>query len=226
MKKWTIALLCLCICSLLISCSRRQEDIPLVPATKPDSSQIAGDSQRETEIPTETSTQAPTEEPTEVPAEVPTEAPTQAPTEEPTEAPTEEPTTAPTETAEISVGQKVADLAIAQLGKPYDYGGSGPEAFDVSGLIYYCFKENEIKTPRTVKELASFGKEISKEELLPGDAVFFYSSEPGKVQYGGIYIGGGKFIAARNGDKPVSEMDLNSSYFSERFICARRYWEE
>lgn len=224
MKKWTIALLCLCICSLLISCSRRQEDIPLVPATKPGSSQVSGDAQNPNISQTEAPTEAPTEVPTETPTEVPTEAPTEAPTEVPTEAPTEAPTE-PTETADISVGQKVADLAIAQLGKPYDYGGSGPDAFDVSGLIFYCFQENEIKTPRTVKELAGFGTEVSKDELLPGDAVFFYSDEPGKVQYGGIYIGGGKFIAARNSDKPVSEMSLNSSYFSERFICARRYWE-
>jgi len=55
--------------------------------------------------------------------------------------------------------------------------------------------------------------------------VFFYNSEPGTIQYCGIYVGGGKFIAARNSEHPVTEMNLNSSYFSERYICSRRFWE-
>ena len=147
--------------------------------------------------------------------EPPTEAPTAAPTAAPTEAPTED---------EITLGDHIAAFAHMQLEKPYAYGAAGPDEFDVSGLLYYCYREYDIKVPRTTKELAGYGEEVAKEDLMPGDALFFYSDEPGTVQYCGIYIGDGKFIAARNSDKPVSEMQLNGSYFSQRFLFARRFW--
>ena len=95
----------------------------------------------------------------------------------------------------------------------------------MSGLVYYCFKEYDIKLPRKVKDQGTHGEEVDKEDLLPGDVVFFYNDEPGTIQYCGIYIGDGMFIAARNSDKPVSEMGLNTNYFTERYICARRFWE-
>ena len=79
--------------------------------------------------------------------------------------------------------------------------------------------------PRTTKELAGFGEEVKKADLLPGDAVFFYSDEPGTIQYCGIYVGDDTFIAARNSEHPVSEMRLDGNYFTERYICARRFWE-
>ena len=60
-------------------------------------------------------------------------------------------------------------------------------------------------------------------DLQPGDVLFFWSSEEGKVQYVGIYIGGGEFVAARNSEKPVSILGLNTKYFTERFLFARRF---
>ena len=151
--------------------------------------------------------------------------PTEAPTEPPTEPPTEAPTEAPEEDEEVTVGDKIAQLAIEQLEKPYSSGGAGPDSFDVSGLVYYCFREYNIKVPRKVKDQGAHGEEIAKDDLLPGDVVFFYNDEPDQIQYCGIYIGGGKFIAARNSKYPVSEMDLNTNYFTERYICSRRFWE-
>lgn len=155
----------------------------------------------------------------------PTEA-TTAPTED-TTAPTED-TTAPTEEEtlpqeELSFGQAVADVALAQVGKPYQHGGAGPDAFDTSGLVYYCFKENGLSVSRLVSGLAAGGQAVEKDQLQPGDVVFFWTENEGEPEYVGIYVGEGKFVAARNGDKPVTEMDLTGSYFSQRFVCARRY---
>ena len=79
--------------------------------------------------------------------------------------------------------------------------------------------------PRTVKEQAGFGEEVEKEDLLPGDVVFFYNDDPEKIQYCGIYIGDGYFIAARKTGYPVSEMFMNGNYYTERYMCARRFWE-
>lgn len=153
--------------------------------------------------------------------------PTTDPTVETTEAttaPTEE-TTVPTE-PENSFGDKVADLARAQLGKPYMLGGTGPDGFDTSGFIYFCFREYGVSVPRMVSDQAAYGKAVEKEDLQPGDVVFFWTdaeAEVKKAEYPGIYVGGGKFVAARNPEKPVSELDLTGPYFTERYVCARRY---
>ena len=91
--------------------------------------------------------------------------------------------------------------------------------------MYYCFRQYDIKVPRTVKEQAGFGEEVEKEDLLPGDVVFFYNDDPEKIQYCGIYIGDGYFIAARKTGYPVSGMFMNGNYYTERYMCARRFWE-
>ena len=108
---------------------------------------------------------------------------------------------------------------------PYEFGGSGPDSFDTSGLIYYCFREVGLYVPRRVSEQAVHGTEVSRDNLQPGDVVFFYTETEGEAEYVGIYIGNGKFIAARSTAGTVGEMDMNSPYYTERFVTARRYWE-
>lgn len=173
--------------------------------------------------PTIPGTTAPTEEITQ-----PTEEVTE-PTEEVTE-PTEE-VTEPTEEgivpdAASAFGLAVAELARAQKDKPYLHGGAGPDAFDTSGLVYYCFKENGLSVSRLVSGLAAGGEAVEKDALLPGDVVFFWTEQEGQPEYVGIYLGEGKFIAARHGDKPAAIMDLSAGYFAQRFVCARRYQPE
>ena len=169
-----------------------------------------------TAAPTEVTTQ-PTEETTE-----PTEEATE-PTEEATE-PTEEETLP--EEEQLTFGQAVADLARAQEGAPYLHGGASPEGFDTSGLVYYCLKENGATASRLVSGLAAGGQPVEKDQLLPGDVVFFWTENEGQPEYVGIYLGEGKFIAARHGDNPATVMDLTTNYFSQRFVCARRYEPE
>lgn len=159
----------------------------------------------------------------------PTEA-TTSPTEETTE-PTEavtEPTEAETAPDEelLTFGEAVAATARAQEGKPYQHGGQGPDAFDTSGLVYYCLKENGVTSSRLVSGLAAGGSPVEKDQLLPGDVVFFWTENEGEAEYVGIYLGEGKFIAARHGDNPATIMDLTTNYFSQRFVCARRYEPE
>lgn len=151
---------------------------------------------------------------------------TTEPTTEATTTPTEAttvPTTEATAPVENSLGEKVAALALEQVGTPYMHGGTSPEGFDTSGFVYYCFKENGISLPRTIDAQVARGREIKREDLLPGDVVFFWNTNEGKAEYVGIYVGGGKFVAARNPEKPTSEMDMTGPYFSQRFVTARRY---
>lgn len=147
-------------------------------------------------------------------------------TTEPTTMPTTEATTVPETTAALSadIGLKAAQIAAQQVGKPYQYGSEGPDAFDTSGLVQYCFKQCGISIPRSNSALAGHGYTVDKENIQPGDAVFFWSSTPGIPEYLGIYIGDGKVVAAFNSSKPVTQFDMNSTYYTEHFVFARRFY--
>ncbi len=147
-------------------------------------------------------------------------------TTEPTTTPTTEATTVPetTEAVATDVGLKAAQIALAQVGKPYQYGSAGPDAFDTSGLLQYCYQQCGISIPRSNSALAEYGYIVDKEDILPGDAVFFWSSNEGSAEYLGIYIGNGIVVAALNASKPVTQFDMNSNYYTEHFVFARRYY--
>ncbi len=162
----------------------------------------------------ETTTQATTEATTVVTTQATTEA-----TTEPTAEPTADPTTEPP----VLIGEEVSKTAKAQVDKPYLYGGVGPDSFDTSGLVLYCFAENGISVPRGTSALAEHGREVKFEELQPGDVVFFWTDTPGKAQFVGIYVGDGQFISASSTKGIVRSMNITSSYYTEHYVTARRY---
>lgn len=157
----------------------------------------------------------------------PTTLPTTEATTEPTTQPTEAPTTVPETTEHVSdadIGVEVARIAADQVGKPYQYGTAGPDSFDTSGLVQYCFKQCGVSVPRSNRELAEYGYIVDKENIRPGDGVFFWSSAPGTAEYLGIYIGNGMVVAAMNSSKPVVEFNMNSAYYTEHFVFVRRFY--
>lgn len=170
------------------------------------------------ENPIETTIQATTVETTMETTEATTEATTE-PTTEPTTEATTEPETEPTGT-----GADIAAAAKAQLGKPFVYGTAGPDSFDSSGLTQYCYKLMGINIPRSVQGQADDGAYVAKEDLQPGDLVFFCGDTPGKVQIVGIYIGDNKFIGAFNSSRPVIEVDMTTTYYLSHYETARRYY--
>ena len=99
----------------------------------------------------------------------------------------------------------VIAYAEAQLGKPYQWGGTGPDAFDCSGLAMMAYRAAGITIPRTSQEQWQFGTRIPPTAAQPGDLVFFAGGDgtptsPGHV---GIVIGGGKMIEAYAPGYPV-----------------------
>jgi cell wall-associated NlpC family hydrolase len=109
------------------------------------------------------------------------------------------------------------------LGKPYVKGGTGPDGFDTSGFIRYCFREHDITVPRSTGPQFEDGLPVEKEDLQPGDVVFFYLENPGKAEYVGIYSGNNLFIAVSTSENAVLERKLNTNYYKEHYIGARRY---
>ncbi|HEX2073823.1 MAG TPA: NlpC/P60 family protein [Geodermatophilus sp.] len=108
---------------------------------------------------------------------------------------------APNQAAQIAV-----ETALAQVGDPYKWGGSGPNAFDCSGLTSFAYKAAGKAIPRTSRAQAGFGTPVSKANLQPGDLVFFYSP----VSHVGLYIGNGKMVHSSTYGQPVKVTNIDS----------------
>jgi peptidoglycan DL-endopeptidase CwlO len=102
------------------------------------------------------------------------------------------------------------DHAMSKIGSPYRYGASGPNAFDCSGLVSWAFKKAGVSLPRTSRAMSRVGTPVSRDELRPGDLVFFYKP----VSHVGIYIGDGKIVHASSRKSPVKISDIGRMKFN------------
>ncbi len=121
-----------------------------------------------------------------------------------------------------STQAKMVNTANRFKGVKYAWGGSSRSGFDCSGFTSYVVRNSVGRTlPHSSR--AQFGKGIpvSKADLKPGDLVFFstYSKGPSHV---GIYVGNGKFVHASHPGSTVKATSLNSGYYKDRFLGARR----
>lgn len=116
--------------------------------------------------------------------------------------------------------------AVAQVGKPYQYGGNGPDAFDCSGLVRYAYGIGGAKTARTTTELYTTGRAVSQMEARPGD-LFFYALDPSRSGPSHVvfYLGDGEGIHAPSGGGSIRAVKLDIPYFSRRYLGARRLLE-
>lgn len=107
------------------------------------------------------------------------------------------------------------------LNIPYRWGGTTTSGFDCSGYVYKVFNDLGIELPRNSKSQYQLGESVGKDELLPGDLVFFNTLGDG-VSHVGIYYGDGKFIHSQS-YKGVSITDLNDpKYWGARYVGAKR----
>ena len=111
------------------------------------------------------------------------------------------PVAAPNTAAQIAV-----DAALAQQGKPYVWGGTGPGGYDCSGLTSSAYKAAGITIPRTSKAQATAGVPVDKANLQPGDLIFFYSP----VSHVGMYIGNGQMVHSSTFGQPVKVAPVDS----------------
>jgi cell wall-associated NlpC family hydrolase len=98
---------------------------------------------------------------------------------------------------------KAIAFARAQLGDPYSYGGTGPDAWDCSGLVQGSFRAAGVSLPRVVGPQYNATRHISMSQLQPGDLVFY-----GDMSHDGMYIGNGKVIHAPRPGKVVEVTGL------------------
>jgi cell wall-associated NlpC family hydrolase len=121
-----------------------------------------------------------------------------------------------------SAGQQLVRVAAGLIGTPYKFGGANPtQGFDCSGLVFYSFDQLGIEVPRTAADQRHAAKPVARDELTPGDLVFFRSSGR-RVDHVGIYAGEGRFIHAPRSGHVVSYAYLDDPYYRKHFVSAGR----
>ena len=117
--------------------------------------------------------------------------------------------------ANSQAAQIAVDTAMAQRGKPYVWAASGPGSFDCSGLTSFAYRAAGISLPHSSRMQAEMGQPVSRDQLQPGDLVFFYSP----VSHVGIYIGNGQMVHAPTSGDVVKVAPIMSGFSGARRIA-------
>jgi cell wall-associated NlpC family hydrolase len=111
--------------------------------------------------------------------------------------------------AASGAGAAVVEAAAAQSGKPYVFGGSGPNAFDCSGLTMFVYAQFGVYLPHLADAQMGYGVAVSAAEAAPGDLIFFVNG--GYAGHVGIYAGGGMMYDAPHAGSTVGLHQIYSS---------------
>ena len=105
----------------------------------------------------------------------------------------------------------LVNVARAQIGTRYVFGGTTPNGFDCSGLVRYVMAALKVELPRTAAQQARIGDEVSPDpgSLRPGDLLTFGRRGRSGVSHIGIYVGQGRYVHASSVAGRVIESDLN-----------------
>jgi NlpC/P60 family len=118
-------------------------------------------------------------------------------------------------------GQAVA-LAFQFLGVPYVWGGAAPTGFDCSGLTMYVYGQLGIKLGHYTGFQYYEGRRVSRDQLEPGDLLFFHANSIGVPQHEGMYIGNGSFIHAPHTGDVVRISSLFDTRYALSYVGAVR----
>lgn len=127
------------------------------------------------------------------------------------------------------MGETVAASARSQLGNSYVWGASWPEVgFDCSGLAWWAYAEAGMDDlPRYLPAMRDAGPDVTEEELMEGDLVFFRNTYKRGLSHVGIVSsrGGDRFIHAAGEEWGVIESRMDNPYWVEHYAGATRAWE-
>ncbi len=118
---------------------------------------------------------------------------------------------------------EITSYALSLIGVDYRFGGNTPDqGLDCSGLIRYVFQQaTGLSLPRSAREQARVGQSVSKDNLQPGDLVFF-NTRRFQFSHVGLYIGDNRFIHAPSSGGAVQVVNLDNAYWQKAFNGARR----
>ncbi len=118
--------------------------------------------------------------------------------------------------------REASDVAASMVGKPYRYGGSTPQGFDCSGLVYFSYKRAGMDVPRSTETQRGKSRKVSSSGLARGDLLFF-NQEGKRSSHVGIYLGGNRFVHAPSSGKRVRVDSLADAYWQKHLVDARRF---
>ena len=123
-----------------------------------------------------------------------------------------------------SLRKMLVGTAEGFLGIEYQWGGESAETgFDCSGLAMAIYKLNGLNLPRNSRAQFQAGSPVRREDLAPGDLVFFATSGDSTVSHVGIYTGKGRFIHAPKKGEAIRQSSLRNGYFDGCYVGARTY---
>jgi cell wall-associated NlpC family hydrolase len=122
---------------------------------------------------------------------------------------------------------EMLNYAQSLLGVPYRYGGSSPDSgFDCSGFVSHVFRQTlNIDLPHSSLDISRHGLTIERNELLPGDLVFFNTLRR-KFSHVGIYLGDNHFIHSPSRGETVRIEDMSIYYWQKKYNGARRILQQ
>jgi len=104
-------------------------------------------------------------------------------------------------------GSAAVQAALSRLGDPYVWGGSGPGAFDCSGLVMWAFQQSGVFLPHSSQMQSAGGQPVSLEQMQPGDVVTYYSD----ASHVGLYVGDGMMVHASTFGVPVAVESVHNA---------------
>ena len=119
---------------------------------------------------------------------------------------------------------EVVLYALGLLNIDYRFGGANPESgLDCSGMVSYIYRQAaSISLPHNAAQIAQLGREVERQQLEPGDLVFFNTRNK-PFSHVGIYIGDERFVHAPATNGQIKVSSLRNSYFASRYEGGRRY---
>jgi len=111
----------------------------------------------------------------------------------------------------------VVGAAMSKLGSPYVWASGGPDTFDCSGLVMWAFAQIGVSVPHSTYALYGMGTPVSRDQLQPGDLVFFDG-----LGHMGIYIGGDQFVHAPHTGDVVKVSGMSDDWYASTYVGARR----
>jgi cell wall-associated NlpC family hydrolase len=126
-------------------------------------------------------------------------------------------------TAVVDKTETLINNAMQLIGVRYRWGGNTPQSgLDCSGFVRYVFNDTfGFLLPRKSSQMSKVGLQIRKDELQPGDLVFFNTMRHA-FSHVGIYLGDNKFIHAPSKGKSIRVDDMTKVYWEKRYNGARR----
>lgn len=126
----------------------------------------------------------------------------------------------------LTPAQDLLFSALGLIGVKYKWGGNDPsQGLDCSGFVKYVFQSSlKLTLPRTALEMSRVGEKIDREELKPGDLVFFNTLRR-QFSHVGIYLGDNRFVHAPRKGRRIEVVKITDKYWSSRFNGGRRMSE-